>query len=240
MTKKKPTEGFFFRNVGFDAFDCCASLQSRYFQASIPIDDDAIRCHYQGKEKCVFTHFEQRIQPGCGNFDAESRITRVWPEVTHQAGDKSVSRMCDGGGTMEGNALAILLISWFRIRRDTSAIFRELRFSHAQRLASSRVALETWLQKKTGHSLAKGNGQASISGHTDLMCAVNVPCRHNWPSTFGYFCNPGDTFRASVFCGQAVDLNGRPGPIRTGDPLLRRQMLYPTELRARAFILSAQ
>ena len=49
----------------------------------------------------------------------------------------------------------------------------------------------------------------------------------------------GDTFRASVFCGQAIDLNGRPGPIRTGDPLLRRQMLYPTELRARAFILSA-
>jgi hypothetical protein len=36
------------------------------------------------------------------------------------------------------------------------------------------------------------------------------------------------------------DLNGRPGPIRTGDPLLRRQMLYPTELRAHAFILSAQ
>ena len=28
--------------------------------------------------------------------------------------------------------------------------------------------------------------------------------------------------------------NGRPGLIRTGDPLLRRQMLYPTELRARA------
>jgi hypothetical protein len=25
---------------------------------------------------------------------------------------------------------------------------------------------------------------------------------------------------------------GAPGPIRTGDPLLRRQMLYPTELRA--------
>jgi hypothetical protein len=28
--------------------------------------------------------------------------------------------------------------------------------------------------------------------------------------------------------------NGRPGPIRTGDPLLRRQMLYPPELRAHA------
>jgi hypothetical protein len=27
--------------------------------------------------------------------------------------------------------------------------------------------------------------------------------------------------------------SGAPGPIRTGDPLLRRQMLYPTELRAR-------
>ncbi len=79
-----------------------------------------------------------------------------------------------------------------------------------------------------------------ILAHSDLECAVNVPYGDNWPSTFGYFCNPCDTFRASVFCGQAIDLNGGPGPIRTGDPLLRRQMLYPTELRARAFILSAQ
>lgn len=30
----------------------------------------------------------------------------------------------------------------------------------------------------------------------------------------------------------AVAKFGAPGPIRTGDPLLRRQMLYPTELRA--------
>jgi hypothetical protein len=30
-----------------------------------------------------------------------------------------------------------------------------------------------------------------------------------------------------------IEGNGAPGPIRTGDPLLRRQMLYPTELRAR-------
>jgi hypothetical protein len=34
-------------------------LQSRNFQASIPIDDDAIRCHYQGKEKCVLTPIPQ-------------------------------------------------------------------------------------------------------------------------------------------------------------------------------------
>ena len=41
MTKKKPTKCFRFRYVVFDAFDSCASLQSRDFQASIPIDDDA-------------------------------------------------------------------------------------------------------------------------------------------------------------------------------------------------------
>jgi hypothetical protein len=37
--------------------------------------------------------------------------------------------------------------------------------------------------------------------YTDLMCAVNVPYRYNRQSTFSHFCNPGDTFRASVFCG---------------------------------------
>jgi hypothetical protein len=31
--------------------------------------------------------------------------------------------------------------------------------------------------------------------------------------------------------------NGAPGEIRTPDPLLRRQMLYPAELRARSFTL---
>ena len=30
-------------------------------------------------------------------------------------------------------------------------------------------------------------------------------------------------------------LNGAPAAIRTRDPLLRRQMLYPTELRAQPF-----
>jgi hypothetical protein len=29
--------------------------------------------------------------------------------------------------------------------------------------------------------------------------------------------------------------NGAPGEIRTPDPLLRRQTLYPTELRARTY-----
>ena len=89
MTKKKPTQGFFFRNVVFDAFDSCASLQSRDFQAGITIDDDARRCDYQGKEKCVFAHFEQRIEPGCGDFDAESRITGVRPEFTHSPAARS-------------------------------------------------------------------------------------------------------------------------------------------------------
>jgi hypothetical protein len=31
---------------------------------------------------------------------------------------------------------------------------------------------------------------------------------------------------------QVVDMSGAPGRIRTSDPLVRSQMLYPTELRA--------
>jgi hypothetical protein len=34
-----------------------------------------------------------------------------------------------------------------------------------------------------------------------------------------------------------LEKNGAPGGIRTPDPLLRRQMLYPSELRARRSIL---
>jgi hypothetical protein len=34
-----------------------------------------------------------------------------------------------------------------------------------------------------------------------------------------------------------VQSNGAPGQTRTGDPLLRRQTLYPTELRAHGFPL---
>jgi hypothetical protein len=79
-----------------------------------------------------------------------------------------------------------------------------------------------------------------IRAHSDLECVVNVLYGDNWLSTFSHFRNLANTFRAGAICGQAVDLNGRPGPIRTGDPLLRRQMLYPTELRARGLILSAQ
>lgn len=101
---------------------------------------------------------------------------------------------------MGGNALAILLISWFQIRRDTSAIFRELRFSHAQRLDSSRQVQDTL--RKPPLPIPKGNSSPSgIEARGNLECAVNVPYRRNWPSTFSHFCNPGDTFRASVFCG---------------------------------------
>ena len=39
--------------------------------------------------------------------------------------------------------------------------------------------------------------------------------------------------------GRAYVDGGAPGPIRTGDPLLRRQMLYPTELRARPYWIVA-
>jgi len=42
MTEEQAAEGFFFRNVAFDTFDSCASLQPRNFQAGIPIDDDAV------------------------------------------------------------------------------------------------------------------------------------------------------------------------------------------------------
>jgi hypothetical protein len=37
--------------------------------------------------------------------------------------------------------------------------------------------------------------------------------------------------------GHFIGKYGAPGPIRTGDPLLRRQTLYPTELRARPSLL---
>jgi hypothetical protein len=41
----------------------------------------------------------------------------------------------------------------------------------------------------------------------------------------------------SVSRRYCADKNGAPGGIRTPDPLLRRQMLYPTELRALGLIL---
>jgi hypothetical protein len=46
------------------------------------------------------------------------------------------------------------------------------------------------------------------------------------------------TYVAGTFCNLCVRagplLDGAPGEIRTPDPLLRRQMLYPAELRARS------
>ena len=36
---------------------------------------------------------------------------------------------------------------------------------------------------------------------------------------------------------EALDFIGAPGGNRTHDHLLRRQMLYPTELRAQAFVM---
>jgi Group II intron, maturase-specific domain len=45
-----------------------------------------------------------------------------------------------------------------------------------------------------------------------------------------YFCRgPVSKAYRPIFIGE----NGAPGEIRTPDPLLRRQMLYPAELRAR-------
>src|SRR5487761_232366 len=50
-----------------------------------------------------------------------------------------------------------------------------------------------------------------------------------------------DTRRAIFICSSRkrmhslfIKKNGAPGEIRTPDPLLRRQMLYPAELRARS------
>ena len=39
-----------------------------------------------------------------------------------------------------------------------------------------------------------------------LKCAINASRGHNSPSTFSHFCNPEDAFRASVICGQSIDL----------------------------------
>ena len=196
MTKKKPPEGFFFRNVEFEALDGCASLQSRDFQAAISINDDARRSDYQGKEKCVFAHFEQRIQPGCGNLDAESRITGVRSEFTHLRSSRSGIGMCDFCGT----AQVILECAALEIWRTCNVAVREfLKFSHAPRLASSRKGSETVAEELSARSRQEIAALA-IKAHRS-QCAVNVPYRHNWPSTFSHFCNPGDTFRASVFCG---------------------------------------
>ena len=40
---------------------------------------------------------------------------------------------------------------------------------------------------------------------------------------------------AKLHFGQVIEKSGAPGLIRTGDLLLRRQTLYPAELRARCF-----
>jgi len=51
MTKYKAAERFFFGNLIFDALDSWTSLQTRYFQARIAIDDNAIRRAISGKRK---------------------------------------------------------------------------------------------------------------------------------------------------------------------------------------------
>jgi hypothetical protein len=50
---------------------------------------------------------------------------------------------------------------------------------------------------------------SAIEAYGNLECAVNVPYGDNWLSTSSYFCNLGNTFRASVIRGQTVDLLGR-------------------------------
>ena len=51
-------------------------------------------------------------------------------------------------------------------------------------------------------TIPKGNSSPSgIEAYGNLECAVNVPYGHNWLSTSSYFCNLGNTFRASVSWG---------------------------------------
>jgi hypothetical protein len=37
-----------------------------------------------------------------------------------------------------------------------------------------------------------------------------------------------------------IDVSGAPGMIRTCDPLIRSQVLYPAELRVRAFLVNSK
>jgi YD repeat-containing protein len=46
----------------------------------------------------------------------------------------------------------------------------------------------------------KGNGSLCHRGTRQSGMCRKCAFRHNSPSTVSHFCNPGDTFRASVFC----------------------------------------
>ena len=76
--------------------------------------------------------------------------------------------MCNSLGIMGETAQAILLISWFRIRRDMSAIVRELRFRHAQYLTSSRAGAGHVAEGAPLSDFPKGiSGSAVIQAHGD-------------------------------------------------------------------------
>jgi len=129
-----------------------------------------------------------------------SHIARMRPELTHLPRHELASSMCNRLGIMRGASQAILLISWFLIRPDTSAIARELRFSHCPKPGV--------VTGGAGHvaeaPLPIPNGNCSPSGieaRGNLECAVNVPYGDNWLSTSSHFCNLGNTFRASVSWG---------------------------------------
>ena len=97
-----------------------------------------------------------------------SHIARMRPELTHLPRHELASSMCNRLGIMGGAAQAILFISWFRIRRDTSAIFRELGFRHAQHLASSRAGAGYVAEGAPLSDFPKGiSGPAVIQAHGD-------------------------------------------------------------------------
>jgi hypothetical protein len=75
-----------------------------------------------------------------------------------------------------------------------------------------------------------------VKAHGDLMCAVNVPYGHNWPSTSSHFCNLGNTFRASVIGGQTVDLLRQELILRDSRLLTTNQKAGSSNLSGRAIL----
>jgi hypothetical protein len=60
------------------------------------------------------------------------------------------------------------------------------------------------MSRSAAHFHFKGMDAGLGIRHGDLECAVNVPYGRNRPSTSSHFCNPDNTFRASVFVGNLL------------------------------------
>jgi hypothetical protein len=77
-----------------------------------------------------------------------------------------------------------------------------------------------------------------IPKNADLECAVNVPYGDNCLSTSSHFSNLSDTFRASVICGQTIDLLRREMLFGDSRPLTTNQKAGSSNLSGRATYLS--